>query len=1140
MAFYRIATMAGSVACALIALAQAAAAVQSNAENLASNLSVTLQLGKNFGHDKVCPMADWGFCFTLNLILDYNGSEDYLDSGFKIYFSSIRRLLQVETDSFGFEHVVGDLTYIMPTFSFNGFKANSQITIPMVLEYWSTQETDMMPRWFVVDERDKSSAVIPNTDTENLRDFVVPYTSTVRTTNDVNKPASTENRYLANKSLRVVSASDRIVPKPFRTVVSPNAQSFRISSVSLSGADSLSQLQDGVSELMSKLGIETTDYGGHPIALTLGGSLPGDIAGVDEAYIMDVKSIGTTIIATDAAGLFNGLMSFLGLLDVNDMTIKEVTVQDKPRFPYRGHQIDAARNFRSKETVLKTLDVMALYKMNVLHFALTNDEGWRLEIPGLDELTDVGSKRCFDPNEETCLLTQLGSGPDAGEKQFYSRQDYIDILKYADARNVQIIPEFNMPAHARAAVVAMEARAKNGDATYRLTDPEDETYLLTVQFYDRTSIINPCLDSSVEFVKKLVREVKQMHTEAGVSLDSYHFGGDEAKNILLKYDNYPSELKQRPFSKSPACEAKAQADPSFNIEKIANYWAGVVGKILAEEGINEMVAWQDGLTGTTKGDYTTPSVAVNLWDTIFWGATDTLVRESEAGFDLILSNPDFTYFDFPYEINVEERGYYWASRANSMYKVFTFAPENLPQNAETALNIQGNPYSVTTPEKPAPVIRGMQGQTWSETIRTDAQYDEMTFPRAVAIAERAWHRANWELDWSSGVVFDGASTDLVPKGDLASDYNTFASAMGCRETTKLAKLGVMYRVPPPGAKVDGSGLLFANTEMPCTKIMYSTNEGLNWMEYTEPVTVGSANVWLQSQSGDGALLSRVAKDTKAPDHGCISDSLPELSVPHCNRGVATATIDKRLGTLEPNFPRATVDVCFTHESLELVFKAFQEKTYLINETFVNNDPIWKWTVMEAFIGPGDSDPTQYFEFEVAPNNVLWTGFIHNPYKDFTSKATALVDDHETYPITSFTSRDEASQTWQSDVSLPLTMFNVDSPEGSSWRMNFLRTYYASDTAEQEYGAWSPNKMISFHQTPCFGRVKFEGEVDSQQPKADAPSPDNNSNNGGSSNNWQPTVNENDWDWKPTPSRGFATSLLVPAAIICLVFVYATI
>ena len=94
------------------------------------------------------------------------------------------------------------------------------------------------------------------------------------------------------------------------------------------------------------------------------------------------------------------------------------------------------------------------------------------------------------------------------------REDYIEILQYAKERSVKIIPEFNMPAHARAAVVAMEARSKKGDDSYRLTDPLDETYLLTVQFYDRKSIINPCLDSSVRFVEKLVGEVKRMHDEA--------------------------------------------------------------------------------------------------------------------------------------------------------------------------------------------------------------------------------------------------------------------------------------------------------------------------------------------------------------------------------------------------------------------------------------------------------------------------------------------------------------------------------------------------------------------------------------------------------------------------------------------------
>ncbi len=185
-----------------------------------------------------------------------------------------------------------------------------------------------------------------------------------------------------------------------------------------------------------------------------------------------------------------------------------MTVHDRPRFEYRGHQVDAARNFCSMETITKTIDAMALWKLNEMHLALTNDGGYRLEIPGLKELMSVGSKRCFDLNEERCILTQLGSGPDAKESQFYTREEYIGILNYAAARNVKIIPEFNMPAHARAAVMSMEARAKKGDVTYQLTDPDDVTYLLTIQFYDRTSIINPCLDSSVRFVEILVQEVK--------------------------------------------------------------------------------------------------------------------------------------------------------------------------------------------------------------------------------------------------------------------------------------------------------------------------------------------------------------------------------------------------------------------------------------------------------------------------------------------------------------------------------------------------------------------------------------------------------------------------------------------------------
>jgi hypothetical protein len=134
--------------------------------------------------------------------------------------------------------------------------------------------------------------------------------------------------------------------------------------------------------------------------------------------------------------------------------------------------------------------------------------------------------------------------------------------------------------------------------------------------------------------------------------------------------------------------------------------------------------------------------------------------------------------------------------------------------------------------------------------------------------------------------------------------------------------------------------------------------------------------------------------------------------------------------------------------------------------------------MEAFIATGNNDATEYLEFEVAPNDVIWSGFIHNPNKDFSEKATAFVDGWETYPITHDTEKDEAAKTWTSKVSLPLTMFNVESPGDTEWRMNFFRTYFASETSEQEFGAWNPNKLISFHQTPCFGVVTFEKDEDS--------------------------------------------------------------
>ena len=138
---------------------------------------------------------------------------------FQIYFSAIHRVLQVNHPDFEHTHVVGDLTYIQPTSSFQGFQPNSRIVIPIVREYWSVQETDNMPRWFVVDDRDGSTAVIANTDTEDLRGFVAPYTSTMKTPTDANVHMTASSRFSRKRC--------NALPCPFHCVNHRSGQEFQ-------------------------------------------------------------------------------------------------------------------------------------------------------------------------------------------------------------------------------------------------------------------------------------------------------------------------------------------------------------------------------------------------------------------------------------------------------------------------------------------------------------------------------------------------------------------------------------------------------------------------------------------------------------------------------------------------------------------------------------------------------------------------------------------------------------------------------------------------------------------------------------------------------------------------------------------------
>ncbi len=237
---------------------------------------------------------------------------------------------------------------------------------------------------------------------------------------------------------------------------------------------------------------------------------------VPGAYTLRVTSDQVRIEAGSAEGVFYGIQSFKTLLPAvawagakGSVSVNGVVVDDAPRFPHRAFFMDVCRNFQEKEQILKLLDAMALYKLNVLHFHITDDEGWRLEIPSLPELIAVGARRGHTTDNANFLQPSFGSGPDVNHSKgtgYYTREDYIEILRYATERHITVIPEIETPGHARAAIKSMDARynrlMKAGQPKeareYLLRDTADRSEYRSVQGWN-DNIINVAMPSVYKF-----------------------------------------------------------------------------------------------------------------------------------------------------------------------------------------------------------------------------------------------------------------------------------------------------------------------------------------------------------------------------------------------------------------------------------------------------------------------------------------------------------------------------------------------------------------------------------------------------------------------------------------------------------------
>ncbi len=882
----KLSTLATAIsALGLLGLSSASQADQKVVDQLSKlklNYNVVDNRAADNGVDCAALGADWASCNKAVITLTNDG-QDITSKEWAIYFHSVRQILRVDNDQFKITFITGDLHKLEPTDKFTGFAKNKAVEIPIIGEYWQVFETDLMPRWYAT-SADAKPKVLANTDTEDLYKFITPFAGDLwkRTKDDNNVLMNTENRYAKNQDVKTLSAENlrgQIIPTPLDVKIHDVDVDLGKQGVALDLAVLDKTTVDVVSKRFELLGVKTKAKG-FPIKATINAqAFTGDQA-VSGAYELKITENGAEIVGFDKAGAFYGVQSILSLIPAEgSLKIATLDAKDAPRFQYRGIFLDVGRNFHSKATVLRLLDQMAAYKLNKFHFHLSDDEGWRIEIPGLPELTDVGSKRCHDLSETKCLLPQLGSGPNSDNmgSGHFSRAEYIDIVKYAQARQIEVIPELDIPAHARAAVVSMEARYKKlmaagdekGANEFRLVDPTDTSNTTSVQFYDRKSYLNPCLDSSKRFVDKVIGEVAQMHKDAGQPLTTWHFGGDEAKNIRLGagYQDKNAKvepgkglidmsIEDKPWAKSEVCQTAIKEGKVEDMLHLPSHFALEVSKMVSAHGIDRMLAWQDGLKHAKDAKaFATKRVGVNFWDTLYWGGFDSINDWANKGYEVIVSNPDYVYFDMPYEVNPQERGYYWATRFTDERKVFSFAPNNMPQNAETSVDRDGNHF-VAKSDKAWPGVHGLSAHSWSETQRTDGETEYMIYPRMMPLAERAWHRASWEQDYKAGREYKGGETTFVDVKALAADWERFSNLMGQRELAKLDKSGVAYRLPVPGAKIT-DGKLHANIALPGLTIEYSVDGGKKWQRYdasAQPSVTGDVSV--RSTSPDGKRHSR--------------------------------------------------------------------------------------------------------------------------------------------------------------------------------------------------------------------------------------------------------------------------------------------
>ncbi len=455
-------------------------------------------------------------------------------------------------------------------------------------------------------------------------------------------------------------------------------------------ADRLTLVSGKLSEVASPIGLQRAVAKGKIKGLYF---LQDDSI-APEGYKISVEPRATVVRASDFNGFYYALQTIRQMLPPAIYASEPAPgaawripcceIEDAPRFGYRGILLDCCRHFFSVEEVKKVLDVMAMYKLNRLHWHLTEDQGWRIEIDKYPKLTEIGAFRDY-----TIIKRDLNSSDGQRHGGYYTKDQIRDVVAYAQARGITIIPEVDMPGHMVAALASYPELGCAGSAPYKV---------LTYWGVSK-QVLNVGKEETMRFLEDVCSEVADLFPG-----EYFNIGGDECPRDEWKTD--------------PDCQAKIKelglvSDENASAEaRLQNYVTARMQKFLATKG-KKIIGWDEILEGELAEGATVMS----------WRGTKGGIKAASMGYDVIMSPNIYCYLDHCQSTDLESEPYCITQK---------------PERAVTLTKLYHyEPYDGMDPDSVHHIL-GVQGNLWTEFIGTNEYLEYMLLPRLLALSEVQW------------------------------------------------------------------------------------------------------------------------------------------------------------------------------------------------------------------------------------------------------------------------------------------------------------------------------------------------------------------------------------------------------------------